>query len=569
MTLIDVLTSRMLQAVEVALPAASLTAMDQEVRRSRAEVQADFQWNGALPLGKALGRPPREVAEEIVPHVVVDPEVAELSVAGPGFINIVLADAWLRGTVSTLARDTERLVPAVPTPNRVLIDYSSPNVAKEMHVGHLRSTIIGDALARLLEAQGHSVTRVSHVGDWGTQFGMLIAHLSDMPDQDELTLSELDAFYKAAKARFDADDVFRGRARRMVVALQQGDPTARQYWEDLCARSRAEFAAVYSKLGVSHLEERGESSYQPHLQSVIDDLESLGLLTVDNGAKCVFPPGFTNRDGEQLPLIVQKADGGFNYATTDLAAIRERVREGNKSVLYVVDAGQAQHFAMVFSVATSAGWVPEDVSLVHVPFGLVLGDDLKRMRTRSGESVRLIELLQEAEDRAGRLAEERVGDSDQETAHRVGIGAVKYAELSHNRMSDYKFSFDKMISLKGNTAPYLMYVIARIISVERQATGAPASDEMSPMSDPERALAVSLVGFGDAVQRASSDYSPHHLCEFLFSLAQAYNGFYEECRLVSESGGWESELRRDLSVATKRTLQEGLGLLGVEPVEAL
>jgi arginyl-tRNA synthetase len=457
----------------------------------------------------------------------------------------------------------------------VLVDFSSPNVAKEMHVGHLRTTIIGDSLCRMYEALGHEVERISHVGDWGTQFGMLIQFLREtVPDAADVELGDLDAFYKQAKERFDADEEFRGRAREAVVALQGGDAEARTAWEALCAQSTSANRELYDLLGV-RVDERGESFYEPYLAGVVRDLEAAGLLVEDDGAKVVFLDEYKNKAGDPLPLIVQKADGGYNYATTDLAAVRHRVETGCDRVLYVVDAGQSQHFQMVFDVARRAGWVPDAMHIEHVPFGLVLGEDGKRLRTRSGETPKLRSLVESAVERATRFAEERRAsgrgnrstEDPAELGRVLGVGSLRYAELSHNRMTNYVFALDKMVSLQGNTAPYLLYVYARIRSIVADAGGAGAPPGERPLNAEERGLALAVAGWGDTLNAALADSAPNLVSEHLYGLCQAFNRFYETSRVIEN--GAVDPVRLALCAATATTLEIGFDLLGVETVSEL
>ena len=536
------------------------------VRRNDGGKNGDLQINVAFALAKTLRTKPADVAASIAAELDAGPAFAALEPSGPGFVNVTLADGWLADRVGTVAGGGAPLRPA-PDAEPVLIDFSSPNVAKEMHVGHLRSTVIGDTLSRVYEARGSTVDRVSHVGDWGTQFGMLIEFLFESGEGADADPSDLNGFYRDAKARFDADEEFKDRARKRVVALQSGDPETRAAWSTLCDASRASFQSLYELMRVD-VHEVGESTYEDDLVAVLTDLDAAGLLQVDDGAKCVFPPGFANRDGDPLPVIVQKADGGFNYDTTDLAAVRRRVAGGTKRILYVVDHGQSQHFAMVFAVARMAGWIPDDVVVEHIPFGLVLGEDGKRLRTRSGESVPLKLLLEEAVDAAGRLLAEHDGDPSH--AQSVGISAVRYAELAHNRMTNYEFSLDKMVSMQGNTAPYLLYAHARMHGVLRAvAEQADAERTDGPaLEGASRALASRLADLPDVVDGVATGYTPNDLCEYLFELSQAFNRFYEERRVIGLDGRVDTGALA-LVQATAATIAAGLELLGVEPLDRL
>ncbi len=441
----------------------------------------DYQANLAMTLAKPLARNPRQVASQLVAQLQVEDLCEPPDIAGPGFINLRLKISYLEATLRDRQADARLGITPTSHPQRLIVDFSSPNIAKEMHVGHLRSTIIGDCIARIQEFLGHRVLRLNHVGDWGTQFGMLITHLEEVcPGALEagsaLPIGDLVTFYKQAKQRFDEDGEFKQRSRQAVVALQSGDPRATQAWQLLCDQSRREFEQIYQRLDIA-IEERGESFYNPGLAEVVQDLEAQGLLVENEGARVVFTEGFTNKEGQPLPLIIQKSDGGYNYATTDLAAIRYRIQvDGGDRLLYVVDAGQSTHFAQVFQVANKAGWVPPQVSLTHVPFGVVQGEDGKKFKTRSGDTVRLKDLLDEAVTRARRDLETRLqAENRQESetfiqtvAETVGLAAVKYADLSQNRTSNYIFSFDKMLSLQGNTAPYLLYAYVRVQGISRK-----------------------------------------------------------------------------------------------------
>jgi arginyl-tRNA synthetase len=536
------------------------------VQRNRAGGdRGDVQVNAAFALAKTLRRNPAEIAAELAEAIDAAPLFAPGEVSGKAFVNFHLRDEWL------VERLADELLPAAAAPEHVLVDFSSPNVAKEMHVGHLRSTIIGDSLSRHFEARGHTVDRVSHVGDWGTQFGMLIRFLDEefAGDDDRiaaLPATDLNSLYKAAKERFDRDESFRDGSRDMVVRLQSGDERALTIWRRLCARSRVEFETVYERLGV-RVEEVGESFYQPLLADVVRELEEQGLLEESDGAKVVFVEGFTTREGTPLPLIIQKADGGYNYATTDLAAVRHRVAQGCDRMLYVVDHGQAQHFDMVFAVARRAGWLPEGVECRHIPFGLVLGEDGKRLRTRSGDSIPLKALLDEAEERGRALAREH--EAPAEVGEHLGLSAIRYAELAHNRMTNYVFSFDKMVSLEGNTAPYMLYAYARIRGIVEKASGSTPAEgsDSGPLDDDERPLAKLLADFPDVVDRAVAEYQPSDVTEYLFTLSQEFNRFYERARVVDS--GVVDALRLRLCEATASTLEAGLGLLGVRTLQQL
>ena len=542
--------------------------------------RADAQVNGALPLAKALGRNPREVAEEIIASGALDGVCSSVEVAGPGFVNLVFSDDFLSGLAADAARH-ERLGLATSDPRTVVIDYSAPNVAKEMHVGHLRSTVIGDALARLHLFAGDTVIRENHIGDWGRPFGMLIEHLLDLGEDVAaagLGQGDLDGFYKQANVKFSESEEFQERSRERVVALQGGDPDTAALWRRLVAMSTEYFNTVYSKLGVLLNDDdlAGESLYQPGMQATIDRLGAAGLLEESDGASVVFPPGFTNRDGEPLPLIIRARTGGFNYATSDLTCVIDRVeRLGADLMLYVVGAPQQQHLDMVFAVARMAGWLPEGVDAVHVAFGNVLGEDRKMLRSRSGDSVKLVDLLDEAIERAGSLVAEKNPDLDDDeraaVARAVGIGAVKYADLSTDRVRDYVFDWDRMLSFDGNTAPYLQYAHARIRSIFRRAGVDPSSVDPSAiaLAEPaERELALRILATPSVIAEATSSQSPHRLCTHLFDLAQAFTGFYEHCPVLKVDEPVRGS-RLALCDLTARTLSTGLDLLGIEAPERM
>ena len=461
----------------------------------------------------------------------------------------------------------------------MVIDYSAPNVAKEMHVGHLRSTVIGDALVRMYSAAGHKVIRENHIGDWGRPFGMLIEHLLDLGEEvaaSGLGQGDLDGFYKAANAKFSESEEFQERSRQRVVLLQSGDPETHVLWDRLVAMSTAYFNTVYEQLGVLLVDDdlMGESKYQPLMPATLERLEASGLMSESDGAKVVFPPGFTNRDGDPLPLIVQARTGGFNYATSDLACVIDRVeRLGADLMLYVIGAPQQQHLEMVFAVAKMAGWMPEGVSAEHVAFGNVLGDDKKMLRSRSGESVKLVDLLSEAVDRASAAVEEKnPGLSEAEraaVAEMIGIGAVKYADLCTDRVRDYVFNWDRMLAFDGNTSPYLQYAHARICSIFRRAAEEGVSaGEIAVREPAERALGLHLLGYPAVVADALESNSPHRLCTYLFELAQLFTSFYEQCPVLKSDGDIRSS-RLAVCDLTARTLSAGLGLLGIDAPEQM
>jgi arginyl-tRNA synthetase len=545
----------------------------------------DYQANMAMGLSKKLGQQPRQIAQSIVENLDVAAVCEPPQIAGPGFINFIVKPSYLSTQLQAMQSDSRLGVPVADLPQRVIVDFSSPNIAKEMHVGHLRSTILGDCIARVLEFRGHDVLRLNHVGDWGTQFGMLILYLREAYPQalttaDALDLGDLVVLYKQAKQRFDTDPQFQDAARQEVVKLQAQDPDTIKAWNLLCDQSRREFQVIYDRLNVK-LTERGESFYNPYLAAVVEDLRATGLLVESDGAQCVFLDGYTNRDGDPLPLIVQKTDGGYNYVTTDLAAIRYRIQTDTADrIIYITDAGQADHFAQVFQVAKLAKWIPENVEITHVPFGLVLGEDGKKIKTRSGEAIKLKELLDEAVDRFRNDLESRLAeDSRQETpefvansAQIVGLSAVKYSDLSQNRTSNYAFSFDKMLALQGNTAPYMMYAYVRVRGISRkggidfESLGANAPIILN--EELELTLAKHLLQLGSIVSEVERDLLPNRLCQYLFELSQKFNQFYDKHSVLQA----EEPLRTSRLVLcdlTAKTLQLGLDLLGIPVLERM
>ncbi|MBO1347492.1 MAG: arginine--tRNA ligase [Hormoscilla sp. GUM202] len=583
---IELLKTRFEQAL-VAAFGEELAGCDPMVVLASNPKFGDYQSNVAMSLTKQLKQKPRDIAQTLVDSLEIADLCAPPEIAGPGFINLTLQPAYLEAQLNTIYIDARLGVAPVKKPQRAIVDFSSPNIAKEMHVGHLRSTIIGDCIARILEFRGHEVLRLNHVGDWGTQFGMLISYLQEAYPQalttaDALDLGDLVTFYKQAKHRFDADEAFKETSRARVVQLQAGAEDTRRAWQLLCDQSRREFQVIYDRLGVQ-LTERGESFYNPLLPAVVADLHQLGLLQEDAGAQCVFLEGFTNKAGDPLPLIVQKSDGGYNYATTDLAALRYRIgQDGADRIIYVTDAGQAAHFAQVFQVAKRAGWLTEQVEVVHVPFGLVQGEDGKKLKTRSGETVRLRDLLDEAIARAGADLESRLGAEDRteteefkaQVAKVVGMSAVKYADLSQNRTSNYIFSYDKMLSLQGNTAPYLLYAYVRIQGISRKGEidfsqlGEDRNREVILSEPTELVLAKHLLQLSEVILAVEADLMPNRLCQYLFELSQKFNQFYDRCPVL-KAADRERTSRLLLCDLTARTLKLGLSLLGISVLERM
>jgi len=536
----------------------------------------DLQSNAALPLAKKLGKAPRDIASEIVAHLNVEDIAEPPTVSGPGFINLTLRAQWIADAATALLADPRLGVPEVTRPWTVVVDYSSPNIAKEMHVGHLRSTIVGDSIVRVLEFAGHHVIRDNHVGDWGTPFGMLLEHLVDVGDDSpeaDLLRTDPNAFYQAARVKFDSDPAFADRARERVVKLQSGtDQDTQRLWDELMELSKAYLRDTYAVLGVTLADDdiRGESFYNDLLPQVADDLVAKGLARISDGALCAFPAGFENRDGTPLPLIIRKRDGAYNYATTDLATIRYRVEKLNADrALYVVGTDQALHFKMVFAVAREAGWLPESADYEHAQIGMVQGKDGRRLRTRAGDNVTLRDLITEGPQRARALLDEVERDDEgldlDAIAEDVGIGAIKYADLSTARDSAYIFDWDRMISFRGNTGPYLQYATTRIRSIFRKA-GIREAGAQGPIriTEPaERELARKLLEFGAVVTQVAETAEPHRLSSYLFEVASLFTTFYEQCPVLRAEDEETRQSRLALCAAVLRLLSTGLGLLGV------
>ncbi|AGZ39991.1 arginine--tRNA ligase [Actinoplanes friuliensis] len=524
--------------------------VDPAVRRSQ---HADFQSGAALPLARELGRAPRDIAADVLAAADLT-GVATGEISGPGFLNLRLDDTFVTTAANDVAADPRLGVPLAGHPERVVVDYSSPNVAKELTIGHLRSTVIGDAAVRVLEWLGHDVVRANHLGDWGTAFGLLIEHLGA---DDAAGIDDLTAFYQAARVRFDTDEEFRTRSRLRVVALQAGDEATLAQWRQLVERSKRYLLAAYERLGVTLGPDDflGESFYNDRLESVVDDLAAKDLLVESGGALCAFPPGFTGRDGEPLPLIVRKSDGGFGYAATDLAALRYRVEElGATRLLYFVGTPQRVHFQMVFAVGAAAGWLPDGVVAEHVGFGSILGTDGKMFRSRTGESVKLAAVIDEAISRAAELA------ANPEVARATGIGALKYADLSGDRLSDYTFDWDRMLALTGSTGPYQQYAYARIQAIFDRA--GPFEGRIDVVEPAERALVLELLAFAPVVTGVGRSLEFHRLTGHLYAVAQAFSVFYQQCPVLKAPAGVR-ESRLALCALTARTLRRGLDLLGI------
>jgi arginyl-tRNA synthetase len=555
-----------------------ITTEEALVRRTSRGRDADYQSDAAMSLAKRLGRPSREIGLAIAERLDVGEMLEPARAEGPGFVNLTLRRDWLEDRVAALRGDDRLGVAATTKPRRVVVDYSAVNVAKEMHVGHLRSTIIGDAINRLLRFRGEDVIPQNHIGDWGTPLGMLLEHLVDEEGRhgEDVSIGELSTFYQEARTKFDTDPAFQRRARLRVVALQGGDGATLELWHDLIGKSMRYVDRLYDLLGVllTPADIAAESFYNSMLADVAAELESRGLARIVDGALMAFPPGFTGRDGRPVPLIVRKSDGGYTYDTTDLAAIRYRARDLHADdILYVVGSDQRLHLEMLFAMAREAGWLPPEARAVHVGFGQVLGADGKRFRTRAGESIKLIELLEEAVDRAAVVVAERSELTDEErsrVARAVGIGAVKYADLSNDRIKDYVFDWDRMLAMDGNTAVYLQYANARVRSVIRRAGGeAPAGTRVVLPEPAERALALALAQFPTAVEATIAHLQPHRLCTYLYDTAVAFSTFYEKCSIL---GADTEELRASrlvLCELTSRVMVRGLDLLGIEAPERL
>lgn len=540
----------------------------------------DYQANGVMAVARQLRKNPRELAQQVIEQLDKGEWIARAEVAGPGFINLFLNTASVAKRASNCLAAPDQLIPVIDKPQTIVVDYSSPNLAKEMHVGHLRGTIIGDAIVRILEALGHCVVRQNHVGDWGTQFGMLLTHMESMTADEQAlaaNLADLEQFYRQAKQRFDAEPAFAQQARANVVRLQSGDADCLAAWKRFIEESLKHCEEVYELLKVSlnRSDLRAESFYNDDLPEIVTDLQAAGLLTESDGAQCVFLEEFKGKDGSPLPVIIKKSDGGYLYASTDLAAVRYRCNTlGADRALYVVDARQSLHFQQVFAVARAAGFVRPDCQLEHIAYGTMMGEDGKPFKTRSGDTVKLKDLLEEAVRRAFTLVSEKNPDlpeaERQTIANAVGIAAVKYSDLSKNRTSDYIFDWSSMLSFEGNTAPYLLYAYARIQSVLRRL----AEEDVQPGTSialeaaEERALAVKILQFAELIRQLGVDCFPNQLCLYLYELSGTFMRFYENCPILKA----DAELRQSrlaLAELTAQTLKRGLNLLGIEPLQKM
>ena len=549
-----------------------------QVENTRDKTHGDFASNIAMMLAKPAGMKPRDLAQKLIEALPADPSVSKVEIAGPGFLNFFQNSAALAQRLDTALSDPHLCVSKASPKQRVVIDLSSPNLAKEMHVGHLRSTIIGDAVARVLEFLGDEVIRQNHVGDWGTQFGMLLAYLEENPAAAESELSDLEQFYRAAKRRFDDSPVFADRARELVVKLQAGDADCLRLWNRFNEISLSHCQKVYDRLNVKLTPDdvKGESAYNAELGDIVEALKAKGLLSESNGAQCVFLEEFKNAEGNPLPVIVQKAGGGYLYATTDLASMRYRSQQLKADrALYFVDQRQALHFQMAFEVARRAGFVSSDMQLEHMGFGTMNGADGRPFKTRDGGTVKLVDLLDEAEQRAYSLVKGKNPDLDEtelrQIARAVGIGAVKYADLSKHRTSDYSFNFEQMLSFEGNTAPYLLYAYTRVASVFRKlGTGMDGlTGEIQLQAEQEQALGAKLAQFAEVLNGVGEKGVPHLLCSYLYDLAGLFSSFYEHCPILTADSDTVKQSRLRLAALTGKTLKQGLELLGLETLERM
>lgn len=570
------------KALSSAFPDHDFTPDQIEITLSTQPAFGHYQCNSAMRLSKLVGLAPREVATRWQNALATCDLIVKCDIAGPGFLNFWLNPEHITARLNTIAAaDHWGLRAHASPPERVVIDFSSPNIAKQMHVGHLRSTVIGDSLARIFEYLGADVLRLNHIGDWGTAFGMLIAYLklqqpAVLKGELSTDLSHLVHWYRESKKTFDEDLDFKKTAQQEVVALQSGDSESLRAWQIICDISKRDYQAIYDLLDI-RLTERGESFYNPFLADTVADLTTKGLVQISDGAKCIFLDGYRNRDGEPLPLIIQKSDGGYNYASTDLAAVKHRVQvEHATRILYLTDAGQGQHFAMIFKAAEQAGYLsqqPTKVRIDHVPFGLVLGPDGKKFKTRSGDTEPLIDLIYAAIAEATRLLTERdlqlTAEDAALTAHVLGINAIKYADLSNNRIHDYVFSYERMLRFDGNTAAFLMYAYVRIQSLKRRANVEPSIYLAVPLQLTEPAeidLGMHLLRFDEVLRQISDDLLPNRLCEYLFHLAEKFNVFFRDCRV---EGTTSQNQRLHLCDVTARLLKTGMALLGLKTIEKM
>ena len=583
---LSILTDKFCQAMLTAFPQLieQKASLPVEIEQSTQEKFGHYQCNSAMKLSKILQQNPRQIAEALIKHVDTNYDekimISRLEIAGPGFINITLAPQYIAKAAQAVLHEPHLGIELPEKKQRIVVDFSSPNVAKEMHVGHLRSTIIGDSLARLFEFLGHDVVRLNHVGDWGTAFGMLIAYMKEeapgvLNGQQHTDLTHLVTWYKASKQRFDADADFKRRAQLEVVSLQSGDPTSLKAWQIICNISREAYQEIYSLLDIK-IEERGESFYNPMLAEIVTELEAKGLVEVSQGAKCIFLEGFQTREGQPLPMMIQKSDGGYNYDTTDMAAIRHRIQEEKADrIIIVTDAGQSLHFQMVFKAAEKAGYLdPSKVRADHVTFGMVLGQDGKRFRTRSGDTERLIDLLYAAIEEAKKILSNKNLDMPTQErdvlAKALGIGAVKYADLACHRTGDYVFSYERMLKFEGNTAAFLMYAFVRVNGIKRKVNVDIEQIKQKYTIELEHpteiTLAMQLIQFNEALDKVAQELLPNRLTDYLYTLAEKFNAFFRDCRV---EGTPQQSSRLLLCEAVACTLRQGLEILGVKTVERM
>ncbi|MEX4438030.1 arginine--tRNA ligase [Haemophilus influenzae] len=577
MNIQSILSDKIKQAMILAGADQSCDAL---IRQSGKPQFGDYQANGIMAAAKKLGLNPREFAQKVLDNLQLSDISEKLEIAGPGFINIFLNPTWLTTEISA-ALSHKNLGIQATNKQTVVIDYSSPNVAKEMHVGHLRSTIIGDAVARTLEFLGHNVIRANHVGDWGTQFGMLIAYLEKMQNEhaSEMELQDLEAFYREAKKHYDEDEVFAEKARNYVVKLQSGDEYCRTMWKRLVDITMQQNQHNYNRLNVTLTEKdvMGESLYNPMLPSIVEDLKKQGLAVENDGALVVYLDEFKNKEGDPMGVIVQKKDGGFLYTTTDIAAAKYRYEtlKANRALVFS-DTRQSQHMQQAWLITRKAGYVPDSFSLEHKNFGMMLGKDGKPFKTRTGGTIKLADLLDEAIERATVLINEKntnlSNDEKEAVIEAVGIGAVKYADLSKNRTTDYVFDWDNMLSFEGNTAPYMQYAYTRIRSIFNKTDINSTALLAAPLTikdDKERTLAIKLLQFEEAVQTVGKEGTPHVLCAYLYELAGIFSSFYEHCPILNAENESIKLSRLKLALLTEKTLKQGLTLLGIKTVEKM
>ncbi|MGL6333009.1 arginine--tRNA ligase [Proteus mirabilis] len=568
------------EKISMAMSAAGAPADSEPLVRQSAKVQfGDYQANGVMGAAKKMGIPPRQLAEKILEHLDITDIADKVEIAGPGFINIFLSPVWVAQQAEFALADEHLNITKV-TPETIVIDYSSPNVAKQMHVGHLRSTIIGDASARTLSFLGHNVIRANHLGDWGTQFGMLIAYLEKKQNENaaDMALADLEEFYREAKKCYDEDEVFAERARNYVVRLQGGDEYCRTMWRKLVDITMQQNQLTYQRLNVTLTEDdiMGESLYNPMLPGIVADLKAKGLAVESEGATVVFLDEYKNKEGEPMGVIIQKKDGGYLYTTTDIACAKYRHEQLHANrVLYYIDSRQHQHLMQAWTIVRKAGYIPDSMSLEHHMFGMMLGKDGRPFKTRSGGTVRLTDLLDEAHERALTLIREKNPDMDEEElnniARVVGIGAVKYADLSKNKTTDYIFDWDLMLSFEGNTAPYMQYAYTRVASIFKRAEidESALTQPISLTQPHEKQLALRLVQFDETITQVAREGTPHVMCAYLYDLAQSFSGFYENCPILSAEDDNVRQSRLKLARLTARTLKQGLETLGIETVDRM